>query len=222
MRSFSQQLQAVTASVIIVFATNCGSGGGSGGSPTAPGGPSCLDTAVFGEPDASPYVLPYEVGESNRLLQSYCSNGSHNSQLAYDFTMPFGAPVVAARRGVVVTARDHFPDDGMYSQNFNLVIIEHPDGTGGIYAHLRQGSLRVGLGDQIQRGEHFADGGTSGTDVPCNWDCAILHFQVSRTPMWLLLDDVGVNFFNTEGPLDGRNGLISGEDYLALPANTKA
>lgn len=215
MRSLSQKLQAVTVSVVIVFATNCGSGGGPG-SPTAPRGPSCLDTAVFGAPDASPYVLPYEVGESNRLLQSYCSNGSHENQLAYDFTMPFSAPVVAARRGVVVSARDHFPDDGVNSPNFNLVIIEHPDGTGGIYAHLRQGSLRVGLGDQVRRGDHFADAGISGTDVPCTWGCAILHFQVSRTPQWRRLDDVGVNFLNTDGPLDARNGLIRGEDYPAL------
>jgi len=175
-----------------------------------------MDSAVFGSVDASPYALPYEVGESNLCLQSYCNfNGSHSDQLAYDFEMPFGAAVLAARPGVVVAARDHLPDDGVHSQSFNLVIVEHPDGTGGIYAHLRQGSLRVAVGDSVVRGQHFADAGTSGTGLRCDWNCAVLHFQVSNTTLWLMGDDAGVNFRNAEGPLDDLGGLIAGELYLA-------
>ncbi len=216
MHSFSTQAVRAALGLATVVAICCGGGGGRN-SPTAPPGPSCLDTAVFSASDLSPYALPYEVGESNLLTQSYCnSSGSHRDQLAYDFVMSFGAAVVAARSGVVVDARDRFPDDGVHSQDFNLVIIEHPDGTGGIYAHLRQGSLRVDVGDSVSRGEHFADAGASGTGLPCQRPCAVLHFQVSRTPMWLLLDDVGVNFRNAEGPLDERNGLIARETYLAL------
>ena len=216
MRSISTQPVRAAVALVTVVAMCCGGGGG-GNSPTAPSGPSCLDTAVFRASDESRYAMPYEVGESNLLSQSYCnSSGSHRDQLAYDFVMPFAAPVVAARSGVVVEARDQFPDDGVHSQNFNLVIIEHADGTGGIYAHLRQGSLRVGVGDRVSRGQHFADAGTSGTGLPCMEPCAVLHFQVSRTPLWLLLDDVGVNFRNAEGPLDARNGLIAQESYLAL------
>lgn len=218
MRCLSTRLARVVLGLTTVVVVCCGcNGGGSGNSPTAPLGRSCLDTAVFGASDASPYALPFEVGESNLLSQSYCnSSGSHSNQLAYDFVMPFGAAVVAARSGVVVEARDRFPDDGVHSQDFNLVIVEHPDGTGGVYAHLRQGSLRVGIGDRVSRGERFADAGVSGTGLPCRMPCAVLHFQVSRTPLWLLLDDVGVNFRNAEGLLDERNGLVARETYLAL------
>ena len=215
MKTVQSLLAKPTIALVTLVVVCCGGGGG--GSPTLPPGPTCLTTAAFGAPAASPYALPWEVGESNLLTQSYCNaEGSHHSQLAYDFVMPFGAAVLAARAGIVVEARDQFPDDGIHSQNFNLVIVQHPDGSGGIYAHLRQGSLRVGLGDHVSRGEYFADAGTSGTGLPCREPCAVLHFQVLRTPQWLLLNDVGVNFRNAAGPLDERNGLIDGESYLAL------
>ena len=62
----------------------------------------CLERAVFGDPAESPYVLPYPVGRSYRLAQAYCyPRGGHRNQLAYDFDMPIGEPVVAARAGVV-------------------------------------------------------------------------------------------------------------------------
>ncbi len=63
----------------------------------------CLDRAVFGSPADSEYILPIPVGASYPLLQTYCGPQNHgnDNQLAYDFTIPFGDPVIAARAGIV-------------------------------------------------------------------------------------------------------------------------
>ena len=70
----------------------------------------CLDRAHFGAPENSPYVLPYPVGSVYSVLQSYCNpRGSHREQLAYDFLLPIGDPIVVARGGDVMEVVDRWP-----------------------------------------------------------------------------------------------------------------
>jgi murein DD-endopeptidase MepM/ murein hydrolase activator NlpD len=202
----------------LLFTLSCGDDS-NGGGPTGTTGPSCLDFAVFGEPSESDYVLPYPVGDAWFVVQSYCTvGGSHRNQLAYDFRMDFGAPIAAARSGVVVDLMDDFPDDGIHSNNFNFLVIRHDVGTFGFYAHHQQGSARVQVGETVTAGQHIANAGQSGTGLPCVLrDCAVLHFQVCRTTRFMAQDDLGVNFRNTQGPLDRRGALVVGSTYLALP-----
>ena len=89
---------------------------GCGGSPTEPSqNPRnmCIARAAFGEPADSAYILPFPVGASYPLLQTYCGPQNHgtDNQLAYDFTIPFGDPVIAARGGVVRHVTEHFADE---------------------------------------------------------------------------------------------------------------
>src|SRR5437773_10698260 len=51
----------------------------------------------------SPYVLPYYVGSTYYVSQANCSAGGHHGayKYAYDFVMPIGTTVTAARAGVV-------------------------------------------------------------------------------------------------------------------------
>jgi murein DD-endopeptidase MepM/ murein hydrolase activator NlpD len=202
----------------LLFTAGCGDDS-NGGGPTDVSGPSCLDFAVFDEPSESDYVLPYPLGDAWFVVQSYCTtNGSHRNQLAYDFRMDLGAPIAAARSGVVVDLADDFSDDGIHSNNFNFLVIRHDVGTYGFYAHHQQGSARVQVGEAVSAGQHIANAGQSGTGLPCvPRDCAVLHFQVSRTSRFIAQDDVGVNFRNTEGFLDQRGALAVGSTYLALP-----
>jgi hypothetical protein len=180
-------------------------------SPVEPGGPSCLDRAVFPDPADSPYVLPYPVGAAYELFQTYCGPLSHGRdlQLAYDFHMPIGSELVAARNGVVVNVVDEFEEFGS-SLRLNRVDIQHDDGTAAFYAHLMQGGASVELGDRVSRGRPIGFSGSSGTSIPH------LHFGVYRTWPWRDGGDLPVSFRNLGGPLDDRGGLIAGEVYQAL------
>ena len=173
----------------------------------------CLERAVFGSPEESNYILPYPVGASYPLLQTYCGPQNHgnDNQLAYDFTIPLGDPVIAARAGMVRLVTEHFADNDTNRAHHNHLFIEHSDGTTAFYAHLAQNSVLPEEGDQVTQGELIARSGTSGGTVP------VLHFGVYRA--WPVRggDDVAINFCNADGPLDERGGLVQSATYTALP-----
>lgn len=79
----------------------------------------------------------------------------------------FGEDVLAAASGKVVTVVDGVPDNepGFPSQLFgagNSVVIKHDDFTFTQYAHLKRGSIRVKVGDDIKAGQVVAQCGNSG------------------------------------------------------------
>ena len=193
---------------------------GCGDNPSAPGpaaGQSpmqqCLARAVFGNPAESEYILPFPVGASYPLLQTYCGPQNHgnDNQLAYDFTIPFGDPVIASRAGTVVRVMDTYADDDRVGSHNNHMFVQHADGTVGMYAHLVQHSVTAGEGERVEQGQLIALSGTSGGYV------AVLHFGVYRTWPNREGDDLPVVFRNADGPLDERGGLVQGATYTALP-----
>jgi len=196
--------------VLGVLFTGC-----SDSSPTEPPAKTCLERAVFGDPATSPYILPYPVGEAYEVVQSYCAqNNSHRNQLAYDFLMPIGVHLVAARTGVVVELVEDQPDaepGGNPSGTHNHINIQHPDGSVAFYAHLKEMSVLVRVGDHVTAGDTIGLSGNSGTSTPH------LHFGVYRTWPPVEGDDLPVNFRNAQGSLDSKGGLAAGVTYLALP-----
>jgi murein DD-endopeptidase MepM/ murein hydrolase activator NlpD len=167
---------------------------------------SCLHRATFGSPGESPYRLPFQVGKTYRLGQTYCAAGdTHEGQLAYDLMLPIGAPVLAARGGTVREIRND--DAGVH----NHIYIEHDDGTTAFYAHLQLNSVLVSVDQAVEAGERIASSGSSGSDVP------VLHFGVYRGYPPTEGDDLPVNFRNADGPLDPLGGLIQDVFYRALP-----
>ena len=206
----------LAALISLVVLLSSASLAGCGDSPTEPAQTTrqqCLARAVFGNPADSAYILPFPVGASYPLLQTYCGPQNHgnDNQLAYDFTIPFGDPVIAARGGIVRHVTEQFADNDTNRANHNNMFIEHGDGTTAFYAHLVQNSVLPEVGDRVRRGELIARSGTSGGTVP------VLHFGVYRT--WPVQggDDVAVNFRNAAGPLDDLGGLVQGATYTALP-----
>ena len=181
----------------------------------------CLERAIFGDPALSPYVLPFPVGDTAQVIQTYCGVGGFGShtidnQLAYDFRTEFGAPVAAARAGRVIEAVEHWPDTDKNGSHFNFLLVRHDDGTFAFYAHLQQYGFLVEVGDTVSQGEVLAAGGESGTPTLCAafGECAVLHFGVYRAS-WAV--DIPVEFRNADGPLDARGGLQTGVSYTALP-----
>jgi len=177
---------------------------------------ACMERAVFGEPSQSAYILPYPVGASYRLMQGYCySEGGHRNQLAYDFETPVGTQVIAARSGLVMKVRSDLPDDGKQPESgqHNHIMIKHDDGTVAFYAHLKQNSILVKVGDRVSQGQPIAESGNSGNTQ----GLPHLHFGVYES--WPAKEgfDVPVNFRNAEGTLDQRKGLRPGGYFKALP-----
>ena len=107
-------------------------------------GTTCLDLAAFGNPAESLYVLPFPAGDSHVLRQGYCNpTNTHRYLFAYDFAMPIGSPIVAARGGTVVMVEEQWPDTDSNSLHLNRVDIVHADGTLALYAHLMENGVLV-------------------------------------------------------------------------------
>jgi murein DD-endopeptidase MepM/ murein hydrolase activator NlpD len=176
----------------------------------------CPERAVFGDPAESPYLLPYPTGRVYWLDQSYChANGGHKDQLAYDFLLPVGDAVTAARAGTVKEVKDDLPDEGKEPDagQHNHIMIQHEDGTVAFYAHLMQASITVKVGDQVEAGQTIAKSGNSGNTM----GTPHLHFGVYAS--WPPVEgfDLAINFKNAGGELDNLGGLIAGNGYKAMP-----
>ncbi|HTB80351.1 MAG TPA: M23 family metallopeptidase [Opitutaceae bacterium] len=158
------------------------------------------------------YRLPYSPGEEHRLIQGYFGEFSHNAgsqnEYAYDWAMPVGTTVCAAREGVVVGVRqdsDLGGPDKAFTNCGNYVIIRHDDGTYAEYFHLKKDGALVAPGAFVQAGQPIALSGATGfASVPH------LHFAVFR-PLDGYKRETLPAFFRTSTGLHSR--LIEGQDY---------
>ncbi|MDX1943682.1 MAG: peptidoglycan DD-metalloendopeptidase family protein [Saprospiraceae bacterium] len=175
------------------------------------------DTPI-GSPKDSPYVLPFEVGKSRVLSQGACpSNPSwgHHNWFAYDFDMPIGSNIVAARAGEVLHIEERWTDGNRTMGQANYVYIMHDDGTVAEYYHLTKDGVLVNIGDRVKQGQVIALSGDTGPSIGPH-----LHFVVYRS-RWEFSKyqrqyTLPVNFKNAEGTLDSNNGLVYQEYYKAL------
>lgn len=190
--------------------------GASGVPPRGVDGVSpCVRRALFRDPADSEYVLPFSMGERYVVHQSYCfGKGGHSDQLAYDFTMPIGTDVVAARAGEVVMLFEDAPDGEVGPNNY--VFIRHDDGTVAMYAHLTRNGVDVEVGQMVEAGQRIGAAGSSGLGLE---NTPHLHFGVYRTWPNVEGDDVAINFSNANGPLDMLGGLVMGSSYEAISAS---
>lgn len=177
----------------------------------------CLAAADFAEPSTSPYCLPFPIGASHSVSQSYCSPppGSHETRFAYDFAMSLGTEVRAARAGVVVELREHWLDSDRTAGHENMVSLRHEDETISLYLHLRYQGVVPEMGDSVPMGGLLGYSGNTGDSS----GFPHLHFQVClRGGMcsWKTGEyTLPVSFKNALGPLDSRGGLLLGSSYEA-------
>jgi murein DD-endopeptidase MepM/ murein hydrolase activator NlpD len=159
------------------------------------------------------YVLPFPPGRAYRLTQGNCSAGSHNPaspyRYSFDFAMPIGDTVVAARAGTVVQAEDSFADGTRLAGKENELVVEHSDGTFGRYTHLMQRGSVVRVGDRVLQGQPIGQSGDSGNSRGPH-----LHFDVALCPE-AHCGTVPVTFRNADA---GQVVLLPGVVYRALGA----
>jgi murein DD-endopeptidase MepM/ murein hydrolase activator NlpD len=183
-------------------------------------GPDAVETCT-GFPDwrASEYVLPYTVGSAFRVIQGNCSaagNGHRGAnRYGYDFDMPIGTPVRAARDGDVIPVEESHLDGQVAATGLdNYIVVRHGDGTAALYGHLtHDGALRA-PGDTVRRGDLIAASGNTGNTA----NVPHLHFSLHACDPVAggsaACPTLPLTFRNTEA---NPQGLEAGRAYAALP-----
>jgi murein DD-endopeptidase MepM/ murein hydrolase activator NlpD len=114
--------------------------------------------------EASPWKLPWQGGISRFVAQGNRSFTSHrdNHEHAWDFVMPNGTPVLAARAGRVQEVKDQFGGIGFDS---NVIVLEHDGGLRSLYAHIQRGGALVKVGELVKQGQPIALSGMVGQTI---------------------------------------------------------
>ncbi|GJM22819.1 MAG: hypothetical protein DHS20C15_27340 [Planctomycetota bacterium] len=182
--------------------------------------------AEFPEQASSAYVLPYPVGARHNVRQgngnpTNTHNAKYNSTFAYDFEMPIGSEIVAARGGRVLAVVEQFSDEQHGLADGNYLAIDHGDGSFALYGHLTQNGALVEVGEQVKAGQLIAHSGNSGLSQAPH-----LHFVVSQCPEGAPLGgpnctSIPISFRNTRAHPRGLIGsptseIGGGEWYEAL------
>ena len=190
---------------VLVGALGCE---GHSNSPTQPA--ALGNCGVYPDWQNSAYILPYPVGGSYRVSQANCTDYSHSGLLSYafDFEMPIGTSVAAARSGVVVHVIEEFLDGDDEWYHSNLVRIGHGDGSYALYAHLTRNGALVEIGQSVVAGEIIALSGNTGYTL----DLPHLHFQVAPCSFYENCGTLPVTFRNTA---PNPHGLLYGLFYTA-------
>ncbi len=135
------------------------------------------------------YLLPWAGGEIHSVTQGEETTLTHNGTAAYAFDFDLNyETVIAARGGKVAYVRDDSNSggcDAIFAGSGNYVVIDHGDGTSGLYLHLAYDSVLVKPGDIVHQGDPLAISGETGLTCGGGGDDHApgphLHFQVERT-----------------------------------------
>ena len=197
--------------VLLMLLTACGGSSSGGRAPVEP-----VVCTGFGDWEQSEFVLPYTVGESYRVNQANCSGFGHSDfwLYGYDFEMPIGTVITAARSGVVAHAQDGATNGDR--NRTNLITIEHDDGTVALYSHLTLNGVFVTIGQSVLAGDVIGLSGDTGNTG------GLPHLHFSLHPCGALpglpgtgsCDSIPVNFRNTTA---NPSGLMVNGTYEALP-----
>ena len=196
--------------IVILALSACGAR-----APTAPGTSESCEG--FGDWRSSPYVLPYPEATAYLVDQGNCSapgNGHRGAtRFGYDFLMPIGSTISAARRGTVIHVEQSHMDGQIAPSGFdNYIVLLHDDGTTGLYGHITHAGSQVTEGEVVEAGRVIGRSGNTGNTA----NKPHLHFSVAPCdPIargTAACPTLPVTFRNTEA---NPTGLIAGRTYLA-------
>jgi hypothetical protein len=124
------------------------------------------DLSIYPHQNQANYKLPWTAGLTRFVTQGNRSFTSHRGLhfYAWDFAMPLGAEILAARAGKVIKIVQNFSGVGL---NSNYIWIQHDDGEISNYAHIQENSSIVKLGEFVRQGQAIALNGMVGqTTLP--------------------------------------------------------
>lgn len=129
--------------------------------------------------DAPNQRFAFDILKTDTEGKTHKGNGSKNEDY-----YAFGQEIIAPADGVVTYVVDgvHNNQPGEMNRMFvpgNLVIIKHADNEYSLFAHFKQNSIRVKVGDKVKRGQVIGLCGNSGNSSEPH-----LHFQVQNTPFF--------------------------------------
>lgn len=122
------------------------------------------------------YALPFNNPAAYHVSQGPGGGFSHANAFAYDFPMPVGSPITAARDGVIAFVETDWETGGENADlidKANVISVLHPDGTIGNYVHLARNGSLVKEGDEIKQGQLIGYSGNTGYSTGAH-----LHFEV--------------------------------------------
>jgi hypothetical protein len=135
----------------------------------------------------------------------------------YEDFFAFGREILAPAAGEVTEAIDGVRDNAPGSMNpfsalGNAVFIKHADGEISVLAHLKQGSVRVRVGERVEAGQVIGLCGNSGNSSQPH-----LHYHLQNTP--IIQEGTGIKVFfdnvtvaGPDGPVEkGRHSPVKGE-----------
>jgi murein DD-endopeptidase MepM/ murein hydrolase activator NlpD len=192
--------------------------GGCGTSPTNPTSPISSNVcAGFADWQTSPYLLPYSAGSSYVVDQGNCSapGSGHRGakRFGYDFLMPIGTNVTAARAGTVIHVEESHFDGQIAASGFdNFAVLRHDDGSTALYGHFTHDGVIVNRGDTVEIGALVGRSGNAGN----TGNKPHLHLSIQSCDPVSLGTNAGatlpMNFRNTE---PNPTGLAPGRRYEA-------
>lgn len=150
-----------------------------------------LHIALLATPSVESSAMIYQLPFAQlpiHISQGYGGTFSHYdpaNRYAVDFVLPKGAPILAARSGIVLEVRSGFGDTGRREDGGgNLIRILHSDNTVAVYAHLDDLPVALNPGDHVATGQIIGHCGQSGFSTGSH-----LHFaiQISRRWQWLAI-----------------------------------
>lgn len=146
------------------------------------------------------YDLPYDLGKNLIVLQGAGGRFTHSGEnvyYSYDFKMPVGSDVLAARDGVVVRIVDSFKEGGVnpaFKGRENFIYIQHADGTIANYAHIKYKGALTSVGAFVQKGDKIALSGNTGYTTDPH-----LHFGVFKVVKGGKHKSVPIRFKTSKG-----------------------
>jgi murein DD-endopeptidase MepM/ murein hydrolase activator NlpD len=153
------------------------------------------------------YRLPFPVGDSAQLIQGNNGPWGHEGAAAYafDFIMPIGSAVTAARAGQVVAVEGRYFDGTRKPGEENFVVIQHADSSFARYYHLTHNGPRVTVGVSVAAGDTIGLSGTTGASAGPH-----LHFDVTTGCYRWGCQTIPVRFLNVVA-----DSLTAGATYRA-------
>jgi murein DD-endopeptidase MepM/ murein hydrolase activator NlpD len=148
--------------------------------------------------ESATYRLPYDPRQPRLLASGVGGGPSHSGpdRYSYDFIMPRGTRVLAARKGSVVRTLDGYHGGGTedrFKQRANAVLVLHSDGTYAEYGHLSPGVI-ASPGDDVAVGTLLGYSGNTGYSGGPH-----LHFSVRARDTATTSRTVPIRFVDSSG-----------------------